>query len=290
MKNRRRVIVDCDNTYGLPGLPIDDGQTIMYLAGRDDIEIVGITCTHGNGQVSEVYDATRWLLGALGLGDIPVLKGASGPGDFETEAADWLARIIDAEPGNLDLLAIGTMTNLLAAQRKNPSCLSMLRSITAMGGYLYPLPVRGWNRIGEVNLSRDPEATAALLHASCPVTVMSAQICLQAPFGIDELAPIAESDRASYQYMLSYLLGMIRRHGGAQEYLWDLLPAVYLSHPELFHRNEVRISTDPATLSGGYLLKSETGTRINLPDYIVDIDALYAYLYAAWKRAPLKPI
>jgi inosine-uridine nucleoside N-ribohydrolase len=90
--------------------------------------------------------------------------------------------------------------------------------------------------------------------------------------------------------MLSYLLGMIRRHGGAQEYLWDLLPAVYLSHPELFHRNEVRISTDPATLSGGYLLKSETGTRINLPDYIVDIDALYAYLYAAWKRAPLKPI
>ncbi len=287
MKPEHRIIVDCDNTYGIPGLPIDDGQTIMYLAGRPDIEIVGITCTHGNGRVDEVFDATRWLAGALGLHDVPVIKGASGPGDYDTEAASWLAGKARAEPGKLELLAIGTMSNLLGAKKKDPGFFSNIGNIAAMGGYLYPLPVRGWNKIEEVNLSRDPAATAALLSAECPVTVMSAQICLQAPFGIDELSPIAESDRASYFYMLSYLMGMIRRHNGAQEYLWDLLPAVYISHPELFNRKQARISTDLPHLSKGNLVPDETGPVINLPDYIADVDLFYAILYAAWKRAPL---
>jgi inosine-uridine nucleoside N-ribohydrolase len=282
MSHKHRVIVDCDNTYGLPGLPIDDGQTIMYLAGRPDIELVGIACTHGNGKVEEVYDATRWLVDSLGLSSLPVLRGASAPGDHDTEAASWLAAAADRETGDLELLAIGTMTNLLGAKRKDPGFFGNLRRVAAMGGYLHPLPVRGWNKIGEVNLSRDPEATRALLEAECPVTVMSAQICLQAPFGIDELAPIAKTDRASYLYMLSYLMGMIRRHDGAQEYLWDLLPAVFLSRPELFHRKSVGISTDPGHLAQGYLRDDDSGPVVDLPDYIVDVDAVYATLYEAW--------
>ncbi|MEI6874987.1 MAG: nucleoside hydrolase [Spirochaetota bacterium] len=287
MSPKHRVIVDCDNTWGIPGLPIDDGQTLIYLAGRSDIEIVGITCTHGNGSVDQVFDATKWLVGALGLGALPVLKGASGQGDLDTEAAAWLSRKADEEPGKMELLAIGTMTNLLGAKTKDPAFFAKLSGIAAMGGYLHPLPVRGWNKIGEVNLSRDSAATAALLRAECPVTVMSAQICLQAPFGIDELAPIAANDRASYFYMLSYLMGMIRRHAGAQEYLWDLLPAVFLSHPELFHRNAVRISTDPAILAKGILSPDAKGSQIDLPDYIIDIDSFYEILYAAWEKAPL---
>jgi len=288
MKTRKRVILDCDNTYGVPGLPIDDGQTLMYLAGRPDIEIVGITCTYGNGSIEEVFPATRWLADALGLGNVPVLKGASAPGDYDTEAAAWLSGTAGSATGSLDLLAIGTMTNLLGAKKRDSGFFTKISGVSAMGGYLYPLPVRGWNRIGELNLSRDPAATAALLSAECPVTIMSAQVCLQAPFGIDELAPIAATDKASYFYMLSYLSGMIRRHGGAQEYLWDLLPAVYLSYPELFHQRRFNASLDTDTLSKGLLLPDVSGPGINLPDYIADIDAFYSILYAAWAKAPLK--
>jgi purine nucleosidase len=288
MSRKIRVVVDCDNTWGLPGRPIDDGQTIIYLAGRPDVEIVGITCTHGNGSVDEVFDATRWLVGALGLCGLPVLKGSSGAGDYDTEAAAWLAAKADDEPGSLALLAIGTMSNLLGAKMKDPAFFGKIARVAAMGGYLHPLPVRGWNKIGELNLSRDPAATATLLGAECPVTVMSAQICLQAPFGMDELAPIARTDRASYFYMLSYLMGTIRRHYGAQEYLWDLLPAVFISHPELFHRREMRVSTNPARLSTGFLVPDDSGPAIDVPDYIVDVDSFYKTLYAAWERAPLR--
>ena len=288
MKTRKRVIVDCDNTYGVPGLPIDDGQTLMYLAGRSDIEIVGITCTYGNGSIEDVFAATKWLAAELGLKGVPVLKGASAPGDCDTEAAAWLSDIAASSAGSLDLLAIGTMTNLLGARKRDGGFFGKLSSVAAMGGYLYPLPVRGWNRIGELNLSRDPAATAALLSAECPVTIMSAQICLQAPFGIDELAPIAATDKASYFYMLSYLSGMIRRHGGAQEYLWDLLPAVYLSFPELFHMRKLNVSLEADTLSKGLLIPDGKGPEVNLPEYIVDIDAFYSILYEAWANAPLK--
>jgi len=290
MKTRKRVIVDCDNTYGVPGLPIDDGQTLMYLAGRPDIEIVGITCTYGNGSMEEVFPATKWLATALGLENVPVLKGASAPGDYDTEAAAWLSDTAASAAGNLNLLAIGTMTNVMGAKKKDGAFFTKISSVTAMGGYLYPLPVRGWNKIGELNLSRDPAATAVLLGAECPVTIMSAQICLQAPFGIDELAPIATTDKASYFYMLSYLMGMIRRHDGAQEFLWDLLPAVHLSHPELFHRRSFHASEDPGNLAKGLLVPDGNGPEINLPDYIADIDAFYSILYTAWAKAPLKCI
>ena len=117
---------------------------------------------------------------------------------------------------------------------------------------------------------------------------MSAQICLQAPLGIEELRPIAEFDRPSYLYMLSYLMDMIRRHSCATEFLWDLLPAVYLSNPELFHRKEERVSADLVLLAMGCLEPDEEGSAINMPDYIVDIDAFYSLLYESWKRAPLR--
>lgn len=285
MKIKKRVIIDCDNTYSIPNLPIDDGQTIMYLKGREDIEIAGITCTYGNGTIEEVFEATKWLVSSLGLNKIPILKGASAPGDYDTEASAWLAKVTDQNPKQFHLLAIGTMTNLAGAKKCNPDFFKNLARVAAMGGYLYPLPVRGWNKIPELNFSKDPDATMALFHAECPVTIMSAQICLQAPFGINELAPIASINKASYFYMLNYLMGMIKRHDGAQEYLWDLLPAVYLSYPELFNAHQIRISNDIENISKGLLIVDENGSLLTIPDHIKDIEMFYSILYSAWTKA-----
>jgi len=81
---------------------------------------------------------------------------------------------------------------------------------------------------------------------------------------------------------------MIRRHDGAQEYLWDLLPAVYLSYPELFYHRKFKASLDAGLLSKGLLIEDGKGPEINIPDYIADIDAFYSILYSAWGKAPLK--
>ncbi len=51
---KTKLILDCDNTMGLDNRDIDDGMALMYLLGRDDVELLGITLTAGNGTIDEV--------------------------------------------------------------------------------------------------------------------------------------------------------------------------------------------------------------------------------------------
>ena len=283
-----KVIIDCDNTFGVPGRPIDDGQTILYLLGRDDIEIVGITTTHGNSTIDDVYPATQWLVKHSRQPDIPVLRGGPRGAKGPTEASRFLAATAAAHPGQIQLLAIGTMSNLHEASLEDPSFYRNLAGIAAMGGYRYALPVRGWNKIAEVNLSRDPLASFSVINADCPVTLFDAHVCFQAPFGLRELHPIYQIDKPQYYLMRDYLLANLSELSEPVDYLWDLLPAVYLSYPELFHHNPVHLaSTENDLRTGTLVVDPHSGPLVNLPDYITDIDLFYELLYTAWRKAPL---
>jgi len=285
-----RVICDCDNTLGVPGKPVDDGQTLLYLLGRSDIELVGVTTTFGNGTIDEVYSATERLLRAVERSDIPVCRGASYRGESFTEAARFLAEMVARYPGEITLLTIGPLGNLRAAAELDPGFFHRLKQIVCMGGYLHPLPLPGWEDVPELNLSSDPEAAFVVLNAPCQVTLMNAHICLQAPFGLTELALIERwSNSLIYRSIRDWLLECKNRHGEANDYLWDLLPAVYISHPELFDANPVRICSTVADLETGTLIiaNDEDGALINMPTHILDLDQFYAILYDAWGRVPL---
>ena len=294
-----KVIVDCDNTMGLPKKPIDDGQTLLYLMGRDDIEIAGITTVFGNGRVEEVYDATKELLKNTGKESIPLLPGAGDAGNTaeNNEAARFLTETVSQYPGEITILAIGVMTNLKNALAIDQDFFKKVKQVVAMGGYLYTIPLRGWNKVHELNLSSDPDGAFMLLNSSsgvqCPITLMNAHICLQAPFGLKELAPIAEYDRKTYFVLKEYLLSCVEQLGRPEDYLWDLLPAVYISYPELFNTNIVEICSNLEDLENGILkVCSSTGesmaaerNTVNMPDYIKDIDKFYDILYSAWRKA-----
>jgi len=291
MKSRktRKVIVDCDNTFGVPGRPIDDGQTLLYLLGREDIEIIGITTTFGNSSIEDVFPATCWLMEQVGRTDIPVLKGAGRHGEGPSEASRFLADAAAAAPGEITLIAIGTLANLKAAADQDPLFFRRLEQIVTMGGYLHQLPYRGWSQVGEVNFSGDGRATWEVLRAECPVVIFNAHICFAVPFGFRELAPIAEHDLRQYFIMKELLLSSSAQLGEAQDYLWDLLPAVYVSYPELFHSSYVTIGSSPEEIEAGYLELSPEGARVCMPDYIIDIDRCYEVLYEAWRKVRMNP-
>ncbi len=284
---KQKVVIDCDNTYGIPGKPIDDGQAILYLMGSENIDILGITTTFGNSSIEDVYPATKWLVAHSIQPEIPVLKGSCSSEDGLTEASEFLAEITAVNPGEINLIAIGTMGNPFQANLKDPGFYGNLKQIICMGGYMYPLPVRGWNNISELNLSRNYKAAQSILNAECPVTLFNAHICFQAPFGLEELAPFMGFDRKQYYIMKEYLLKSIEELTEPKDYLWDLLPALYVSRPSLFHHNPVCINTGPEEMKTGTLAFSEKGAVINMPDYITDIDTFYNMLYRAWQRAPL---
>ncbi|MFO7496142.1 MAG: response regulator, partial [Desulfobacterales bacterium] len=101
----------------------------------------------------------------------------------------------------------------------------------------------------------------------CPVTLMNAHVCLQAPFGRRELRRARFWSRALRRVARTWqwLFGLYC--GTTVFYLWDLLPAIYLSYPELFDENPAAISSTVADLETGALVLSANGdgARVNLP-------------------------
>ena len=58
----RKIIHDCDCTFGIQGCDVDDGLALIYLLGDPDAEVLGVTTTFGNNQIDRVYPATKKLL------------------------------------------------------------------------------------------------------------------------------------------------------------------------------------------------------------------------------------
>jgi len=285
---KKRVIFDCDNTMGKPYWEVDDGLTLLYLLGRSDIELLGVTTTFGNGPIDEVYTLTEQLLRDIGREDIPLFKGEGMRGQPPTEAARFLAETAAAHPGEITLLATGPLGNLRAAAELDSAFFRNLKQIACMGGYLHPLRL-GWRSVAELNLSCDPEAAFAVLNADCPVTLMNAHTCLQAPFHWLDLRRIRHWSPKARRIIRNWLLAMTLRCGVPKFYLWDLLPAVYISYSELFDANPVWIRSTVHDLETGTIVLADEGegTHINMPTRILNRQRFREILFDAWKKVKI---
>jgi len=283
-----QVIFDCDNTMGLRTKEIDDGLTYYYLLGRPDIKLMGITTTFGNGTVDQVYTQTKKLVSGVGNPDLPVKRGAGQRHEGSTPAAHFLKEMAAAYPGELTILATGPLGNLRGAQELDPSFFNNIKQIICMGGYLRSVRL-GRRQVKELNLSADPEASHLVLNAPCPVTLMNAQICLQAPFTWGDLKKLDFWSDESRWIVRRWLILQGIFCGIGNFYLWDLLPAVYISFPELFNTNLITITSEVEDLEDGTLLPADVKTNlgVNMPALINDLDLFKEILFNAWREIPV---
>jgi inosine-uridine nucleoside N-ribohydrolase len=284
-----KVILDFDNTMGWPKHEIDDGLTTLYLLGCADIEILGITTTFGNGTQEEVMTATRSLMTFIGK-KIPVYEGESERGQGATAAAKFLVEMTAENPGQVTVLALGPLGNLGAASKIDPAFFSNCKEIVCMGGMLESMRL-GWRDIGELNLSADPEASWTVLHnTGCPVTVMNAHVCLKATFGYFDMLRVLYMPVYLRRAIFNWLFVFGTYYGTFKFYLWDLLPAVYISHPEVFgNRNYYIESTVNNLETGKLVMVNDSRGHINMPGEIRDVKELRRILFEGW-RAGLKAI
>lgn len=280
-----KVIFDNDNTMGLRTKEIDDGLVLFYLLGRSDIDLIGLTTTFGNGTIDQVYPQTVKLVDDLARNDIPVLKGAGKRGEEPTDAARFLAEQAAAFPGEITVLATGPLGNLRGASKLDPDFFAKLKGVACMGGYLHPVKV-GRRNVKELNLSADPEASFEVFNADCPVTLMNAQICLQAPFYWRDYWKLDFWSRKTRRMVRDWLILHALFCGIPNFYLWDLLPAVHISHPDLFINNQVVIQSSVEDLEYGTLLPADiSGKRgVNMPIQISDLDRFLEVLFEAWRK------
>ena len=288
-----KVLFDCDNTMGLDEKDVDDGITLLYLLGRSDIDLVGITSTFGNGSVAEVNQVLTRMRDELNIKDIPFAKGASDAGDFNTAAAEFLVEEAKKNKGEVTLLATGALTNLKAACQLDPQFFSYLKEIKLMGGITESLTF-GEKEIGELNFSCDPEAAKLVLEAPVPVMIATGNTCLEAFFNEEDWQWLKNKNEESYQYITKYIKDWY--HYGQELvgeegfHLWDLVPAVHITHPDLYSRDYYKLQSDVDDLTTGYLKLEKVDNNntkqagiINIPT-INDVAKFKELIFSAWRN------
>ena len=114
-ENKRKIIFDCDNTMGIPGCDMDDGLCLLYLLGREDIELLAVSASFGNNRTKVVYENTKTMLRERNREDIPLWLGGLKPEDWDSESSRNLVRLARAYPHEIDLIVTGSLTNIAGA-------------------------------------------------------------------------------------------------------------------------------------------------------------------------------
>ena len=114
MENKKKkIIFDCDNTFGVTDCDVDDGLALLYLLGCADAEVCGITGTYGNNNIDVVMSTIHAMLKDLGREDITVKRGGASCGEYESEAARYLAQMADKTGGFAFVMYPTSMEDLM---------------------------------------------------------------------------------------------------------------------------------------------------------------------------------
>lgn len=267
------IIFDCDSTVGLPGKPMDDALAFLYLLGRPrEAEILGFTCTFANGTAAEVYRSTSALLREIGRTDIPLLAGTEAGEDPRSDAARFIADTVNARPGEVSLVAIGSMTNLYGAYLLDNSVFDKVKEIVIMGGYTAPVYYHT-RHLEELNFSVNPEAAACVLNRGRNISILTGNNTLAPSYlpkeeFIRKMCSGSSSGRYIAEKCGYRFDDKAIRDGDAASYCWDVVATVYLLHPELFTDFPTHCFVTERGMHSGWLAPTnpaEDTVLLNLP-------------------------
>jgi len=236
----QRVLIDCD-----PGH--DDAVALLLALASPELELVGVTTTHGNQTLDKTTSNALRILEFVGREDIPVAAGAERPLErdvfvaayvhgetgldgpalppprgepVEQHAVDFLAERL--EPG-VTLIPTGPLTNvgLLLDRGVRPE------RIVLMGGSIAEGNV---TPAAEFNIWADPEAAHRVFSSGLDVTMIGLDVTHQAllrPAQAERLRSSGEVGR-----LVAELFDFYHRFH-QQTYGWDGSPvhdAVAVAH------------------------------------------------------------
>lgn len=281
----KKIIFDCDNTFGVKDCDVDDGLALLYLLGHEEAELLGITCTYGNSDIETVYGNTRSMLEEIGRKDIPVLKGCASASNVQSEAVDFLVEAVNRNPGKISILATGSLTNLHGAYLKDKSFFEKVSEVVLMGGVTEPLVING-KLMAELNFACDPLAAQCVLSNGRNVAVATGNNCLAAYFtreGYNRRLKQSELPAARYihektAYWYDYMKEQFELDGF---FNWDVVAAAYIMDIRLFDENETAITPTVESLQEGFLIGSGNDIKVKLPR-IMDPASFEEAVYAAY--------
>ena len=145
---------------------------LIALAGQPDIPVaVGAHdhLSHGYG------GGAPHVHGANGIGDVELPRSTREP--RAGHAVDLLLELSHTYAGELEILAIGPLTNLALALHSDPNLPERIRAVTIMGGA--GIAAGNITPVAEANIGNDPEAAAAVLAADWDVTLVPLDVTME---------------------------------------------------------------------------------------------------------------
>lgn len=270
------VVFDTD-----PG--IDDTMALAFLARRPEARIAAITTVFGNLDVETTTRNALLLRAALGLGDVPLAKGAAAPlhgafgggvpyvhgddalggvaaklaergdpGSVDPRPAHQV--IIDlarANPGKIHICAVGPLTNLARALAEAPELPTLLAGVSVMGGAFGTNGRRGnVTPVAEANILSDPDAADLCATVPWPIRFIGLDVTEELVMEEAYLADIAAKGGADGQLIWDvsrfYQAFTHRTRGISGVFAHDTLAVMHVLAPDLFtmRSGPVRVVTN----------------------------------------------
>ncbi|WP_352416650.1 nucleoside hydrolase [Oscillibacter ruminantium] len=248
-------------------LGVDDAVALLSIGKLPQLELLGISAVAGNAELHHTFENARNVCRLAGL-NVPVYPGAEHPlfvplrtaplvhgengvGEVElspseapretTLAWDALYKAAKAARGELQVIAVGPLTNLATALGKYPDLKTLLKRILLMGG-----AAQGGNvtPAAEFNIYGDPHAAQMVFKSGVPVVMCGLDVTLKAyltPEEVDEIGshdtPVCRFVHQSNQLALAFN----ERISAPGLCCHDTCPVLFLACPELFSGEEAGV-------------------------------------------------
>lgn len=207
----KRILIDTD-----PG--IDDALAILLALASPEIQLEGLTIVHGNcsrqagteNALSILEQAqSRRVPVAMGF-ELPLVQpsllapethGNTGMGyatfpprvtePIEQHAVDFIIEKVLESPGEITLVAIGPLTNIAVAIRREPRIVEAVKELIIMGGAIRH--EGNTTPLAEFNTYVDPHAAHIVYHAGMPTTLVPLDVtyqCVLSRANVDQLLQV----------------------------------------------------------------------------------------------------
>jgi purine nucleosidase len=284
------IIIDCD-----PGQ--DDAVALLTALASPELEVLGVTCVHGNVPLARNAANARALVEFAGRPAIPVHAGCDRPlrrpaihavrvhGETglhgftpppakqplaTTHGVDFIIETLKARD-DVTLAALGPLTNLAAAFTWAPEVTKRVQRIVLMGG---GRGVGNVTPVAEFNIYADPEAADVVFRAGVPIVMIGLDTTWQALTTPARLtAWRAKGGRAGQAAAAMYDNPKrydADRYGESGLPLHDPCVIAYLLRPDLFIGKDCHVAIETGSpLTVGQTVVDWWGTTRQTPNAYV---------------------
>lgn len=288
-----RIILDTDI-----GTDVDDCLALALALGSPELELIGVTCVYGDVRLRARLALK--LLALRGRADVPVLLGVEqpllgrvpvywaghegeglldaadeAPAPASEHAVDFLVRRVMAAPGRIHLVAIGPLTNVALAFRREPRLAENLAGLTIMGG-AFRGPASAHLPYVEHNIRCDPEAAAIVLTSGAPITLIPLDVTTRVTVRREGAARIRAGGTPYHEAVAGQIERYPRFRDQGRTFLHDPLAVAAVIWPELVRLADlhVDVETDGRYTAGATLMRAPTDAAPANARVALDVDAV----------------